>query len=144
MVDLITSNKKAVTLAIGDGANDVAMIQKAHIGVGKFYHILIFVEYFYITETHRNVPFLAGISGVEGLQAACASDYSIAQFCFLKRLLFVHGSWNYSRMCKLILYSFYKNICLYVIELWFAIYSGWSGQILFERWSIGLYNVVSF
>ncbi|XP_071642115.1 probable phospholipid-transporting ATPase IA isoform X4 [Temnothorax longispinosus] len=116
VVDLITSNKKAVTLAIGDGANDVAMIQKAHIGVG--------------------------ISGVEGLQAACASDYSIAQFRFLKRLLFVHGSWNYSRMCKLILYSFYKNICLYVIELWFAIYSGWSGQILFERWSIGLYNVV--
>ncbi|XP_020292724.1 probable phospholipid-transporting ATPase IA isoform X3 [Pseudomyrmex gracilis] len=116
VVDLITTNKKAVTLAIGDGANDVAMIQKAHIGVG--------------------------ISGVEGLQAACASDYSIAQFRFLKRLLFVHGSWNYSRMCKLILYSFYKNICLYVIELWFAIYSGWSGQILFERWSIGLYNVV--
>ncbi|XP_023288941.1 probable phospholipid-transporting ATPase IA isoform X3 [Orussus abietinus] len=116
VVDLVTSNTKAVTLAIGDGANDVAMIQKAHIGVG--------------------------ISGVEGLQAACASDYSIAQFCFLKRLLFVHGSWNYSRMCKLILYSFYKNICLYVIELWFAIYSGWSGQILFERWTIGLYNVV--
>ncbi|XP_066589632.1 probable phospholipid-transporting ATPase IA isoform X4 [Prorops nasuta] len=116
VVDLITHNKKAVTLAIGDGANDVAMIQKAHIGVG--------------------------ISGVEGLQAACASDYSIAQFRFLKRLLFVHGSWNYSRMCKLILYSFYKNICLYVIELWFAIDSGWSGQILFERWSIGLYNVV--
>lgn len=88
--------------------------------------------------------FKLGISGVEGLQAACASDYSIAQFRFLKRLLFVHGSWNYSRMCKLILYSFYKNICLYVIELWFAIYSGWSGQILFERWSIGLYNVVSY
>lgn len=85
-----------------------------------------------------------GISGVEGLQAACASDYSIAQFRFLKRLLFVHGSWNYSRMCKLILYSFYKNICLYIIELWFAISSGWSGQILFERWSIGLYNVVSY
>ncbi|CAG2061165.1 unnamed protein product, partial [Timema podura] len=66
-----------------------------------------------------------------------------AEFRFLLKLLFVHGSWNYNRMCKLILYSFYKNICLYVIELWFAIYSGWSGQILFERWTIGLYNVVS-
>ncbi|XP_063696555.1 phospholipid-transporting ATPase IA isoform X8 [Culicoides brevitarsis] len=115
VVDLVTTHTKAVTLAIGDGANDVAMIQKAHVGVG--------------------------ISGVEGLQAACASDYSIAQFKYLKRLLLVHGAWNYSRMCKLILYSFYKNICLYVIELWFAIYSGWSGQILFERWTIGLYNV---
>uniref|UniRef100_A0A146LDE3 Phospholipid-transporting ATPase n=1 Tax=Lygus hesperus TaxID=30085 RepID=A0A146LDE3_LYGHE len=116
VVELVTSQTSSVTLAIGDGANDVAMIQKAHVGVG--------------------------ISGVEGLQAACASDYSIAQFRYLLRLLFVHGSWNYSRMCKLILYSFYKNICLYVIELWFAIYSGWSGQILFERWTIGLYNVL--
>lgn len=111
VVDCVTKYTKTVTLAIGDGANDVAMIQKAHIGVG--------------------------ISGVEGLQAACASDYSIAQFRFLLRLLLVHGAWNYARMCKLILYSFYKNICLYVIELWFAIYSGWSGQVLFERWSIG-------
>ncbi|XP_035892780.1 probable phospholipid-transporting ATPase IA isoform X4 [Anopheles stephensi] len=115
MVELVTTSTKAVTLAIGDGANDVAMIQKANVGVG--------------------------ISGVEGLQAACASDYSIAQFSYLRKLLLVHGAWNYSRMCKLILYSFYKNICLYVIELWFAIYSGWSGQILFERWTIGLYNV---
>ncbi|GAB0091473.1 Phospholipid-transporting ATPase [Sergentomyia squamirostris] len=116
VVDLVASNTNNVTLAIGDGANDVAMIQKAHVGVG--------------------------ISGVEGLQAACASDYSIGQFRYLVRLLLVHGAWNYSRMCKLILYSFYKNVCLYVIELWFAIYSGWSGQILFERWTIGLYNVV--
>ncbi|XP_028136313.2 probable phospholipid-transporting ATPase IA isoform X2 [Diabrotica virgifera virgifera] len=116
VVEYVTKYTKTVTLAIGDGANDVAMIQKAHVGVG--------------------------ISGVEGLQAACASDYSIAQFRFLLRLLLVHGAWNYSRMCKIILYSFYKNICLYVIELWFAIYSGWSGQILFERWTIGLYNVI--
>ncbi|XP_025421825.1 probable phospholipid-transporting ATPase IA isoform X2 [Sipha flava] len=116
VVELVTSNTHEVTLAIGDGANDVAMIQKAHVGVG--------------------------ISGVEGLQAACASDYSIAQFKFLLKLLFVHGAWNYNRMSKLILYSFYKNICLYIIELWFAIYSGWSGQIIFERWTIGLYNVL--
>ncbi|XP_039955977.1 probable phospholipid-transporting ATPase IA isoform X4 [Bactrocera neohumeralis] len=116
IVESVTQSTGAVTLAIGDGANDVAMIQKSHVGVG--------------------------ISGVEGLQAACASDYSIAQFRYLKRLLLVHGAWNYSRITKLILYSFYKNVCLYVIELWFAIYSGWSGQILFERWTIGLYNVM--
>ncbi|XP_034652198.1 probable phospholipid-transporting ATPase IA isoform X2 [Drosophila subobscura] len=116
VVEMVTQSTKAVTLAIGDGANDVAMIQKANVGIG--------------------------ISGVEGLQAACASDYSIAQFRFLQRLLLVHGAWNYARISKLILYSFYKNVCLYVIELWFALYSGWSGQILFERWTIGLYNVV--
>nr|XP_037870828.1 probable phospholipid-transporting ATPase IA isoform X6 [Bombyx mori] len=116
VVELVSGATGAVTLAIGDGANDVAMIQRASVGVG--------------------------ISGVEGLQAVCASDYSIAQFRFLLRLLLVHGAWNYSRISKLILYSFYKNICLYVIELWFAIYSAWSGQILFERWTIGFYNVI--
>ncbi|KAH8299708.1 hypothetical protein KR044_004998, partial [Drosophila immigrans] len=116
VVEMVTQSTKAVTLAIGDGANDVAMIQKANVGIG--------------------------ISGQEGLQAACASDYSIAQFRFLRRLLLVHGAWNYARISKLILYSFYKNVCLYVIELWFAVYSGWSGQILFERWTIGLYNVL--
>ncbi|CAG7734664.1 unnamed protein product [Allacma fusca] len=115
IVEYVTQQTGAVTLAIGDGANDVAMIQKAHVGVG--------------------------ISGVEGLQAALASDYAIAQFSYLAKLLFVHGAWNYDRMCKLIFYSFYKNICLYIIELWFAIYSGWSGQIIFERWTIGLYNM---
>ncbi|CAL8085666.1 unnamed protein product [Orchesella dallaii] len=115
IVDLVTQETGEVTLAIGDGANDVAMIQKAHVGIG--------------------------ISGQEGLQAALASDYAIAQFRFLTKLLFVHGAWNYDRMSKLIFYSYYKNICLYIIELWFAIYSGWSGQIIFERWTIGFYNM---
>ncbi|KRX22928.1 putative phospholipid-transporting ATPase IA, partial [Trichinella nelsoni] len=116
VVELVKQSVGAITLAIGDGANDVAMIQAAHVGVG--------------------------ISGVEGLQAACASDYTIAQFRFLSRLLFVHGAWSFHRMAKLILYSFHKNICLYIIELWFAVLSAWSGQTLFERWCIGLYNVV--
>lgn len=108
--------KDSITLAIGDGANDVPMIQSAHIGIG--------------------------ISGQEGLQAANASDYSIAQFRFLQRLLLVHGVCNYWRLVKCILYSFYKNITLYLIELWFAIFNGWSGQILFDRWAITCYNVL--
>ncbi|KAH8599613.1 hypothetical protein B0O99DRAFT_326577 [Bisporella sp. PMI_857] len=57
-----TKVNKSLTLAIGDGANDIAMIQEAHVGVG--------------------------ISGKEGLQAARISDYSIAQFRFLQKLLF--------------------------------------------------------
>jgi hypothetical protein len=82
-----------------------------------------------------------GISGNEGLQAALASDYSIAQFYFLKKLLFVHGAWNHERITQTVYYSFYKNICLYIIELWFAIYSSWSGQIIFERWTLGCFNL---
>ncbi|KAG8188801.1 hypothetical protein JTE90_009192 [Oedothorax gibbosus] len=116
IVEMVQMATKTVTLAIGDGANDVAMIQAAHVGIG--------------------------ISGVEGLQATCASDYSVAQFRYLTRLLFVHGAWSHARLCKLILYSFHKNICLYVIELWFAIVSAWSGHTLFERWTIALYNVL--
>lgn len=116
VVDLVRHEVRAITLAIGDGANDVGMIQAAHIGIG--------------------------ISGVEGLQAACASDYSIAQFRYLNKLLLVHGVWNYHRLTKLILYSFYKNICLYFIEFWFATLSCFSGQIVFERWTIGFYNVI--
>lgn len=115
IVEEVKTRTNEVTLAIGDGANDVAMIRAANVGVG--------------------------ISGQEGLQAAHSADYSICQFRFLSRLLLVHGAWNLSRLCKLILYSFYKNIALYVIELWFATVCAWSGQTIFERWTIGLYNV---
>ena len=85
MVKLERDNHTSVrTLAIGDGANDVAMILAAHVGVG--------------------------ISGPEGMQAVNSSDYVIAQFRFLERLLLVHGRWNYIRISKLVLYMFYTNI----------------------------------
>ncbi|XP_072171022.1 probable phospholipid-transporting ATPase IA [Diadema setosum] len=116
LVELVKQSVKVVTLAIGDGANDVGMIQAADVGIG--------------------------ISGREGLQAANSSDYSIAQFRFLHKLMLVHGVWSYNRISKVILYSFYKNICLYIMEFWFAIVNGWSGQILFNRWAIGIYNLV--
>lgn len=93
VVELVKRSTDEITLAIGDGANDIGMIQTAHVGVG--------------------------IMGREGLQAACASDYTIGQFRFLTKLLFVHGVWNYRRLCKVLLYSFYKNICLYVMEVSF-------------------------
>ncbi|KAG8452878.1 hypothetical protein GDO86_004610 [Hymenochirus boettgeri] len=116
IVDMVKKHVNAITLAIGDGANDVGMIQTAHVGVG--------------------------ISGNEGMQATNSSDYAIAQFCYLEKLLLVHGAWSYNRVTKCILYCFYKNVVLYIIELWFAVVNGFSGQVLFERWCIGLYNVI--
>ncbi|XP_013928112.1 PREDICTED: phospholipid-transporting ATPase IB [Thamnophis sirtalis] len=116
IVDMVKKHVNAITLAIGDGANDVGMIQTAHVGVG--------------------------ISGNEGMQATNSSDYAIAQFSYLEKLLLVHGAWSYNRVTKCILYCFYKNVVLYIIELWFAFVNGFSGQILFERWCIGLYNVM--
>ncbi|KAK3823106.1 MAG: hypothetical protein J3Q66DRAFT_330871 [Benniella sp.] len=115
VVKLVKRNKDSILLAIGDGANDVSMIQAAHVGVG--------------------------ISGLEGLQAARSADFAISQFRFLKKLLLVHGAWSYQRLSKLILYSFYKNICLYMTQFWYAFYNGFSGQTVYESWTISLYNV---
>lgn len=95
VVKLVKRNLKAILLAIGDGANDVSMIQAAHVGVG--------------------------ISGVEGLQAARSADVAIGQFRYLRKLLLVHGAWSYQRISKLILYSFYKNIALYMTQFWVRI-----------------------
>ncbi|KAE9408669.1 calcium transporting ATPase [Gymnopus androsaceus JB14] len=116
VVKLVKKNQKAILLAIGDGANDVSMIQAAHVGVG--------------------------ISGVEGLQAARSADVAISQFRFLKKLLLVHGAWSYRRLSKLILYSFYKNITLYMTQFWFSFFNNFSGQIAYESWTLSLYNVV--
>lgn len=116
VVKLVKKNVSgSITLAIGDGANDVSMIQAAHVGVG--------------------------ISGMEGLQAARSADFAIAQFRFLRKLLLVHGGWSYARLSKLILYSFYKNITLYLIQLWFATQNGFSGQTIFESWTQSSYNI---
>ena len=107
VVRLVKENvEESVTLAIGDGANDVSMIQSAQVGVG--------------------------ISGLEGLQAARNADFSISQFRFLRKLLLVHGGWAYSRMSKIILFCFYKNITLYMIQLWYATTNGYSGAVRFR------------
>ncbi|KAF9010470.1 calcium transporting ATPase [Cyathus striatus] len=116
VVKLVKKNQKAILLAIGDGANDVSMIQAAHVGVG--------------------------ISGVEGLQAARSADVAISQFRYLKKLLLVHGAWSYRRLSKLILYSFYKNIVLYMTQFWYSFFNNFSGQIAYESWTLSLYNVV--
>jgi len=92
VVKLVKKHLKALLLAIGDGANDVGMIQAAHVGVG--------------------------ISGVEGLQAARSADVALAQFRFLTKLLLVHGTWSYHRLSKLILYSYYKNLALAMAQFW--------------------------
>ncbi|XP_050349752.1 probable phospholipid-transporting ATPase IM isoform X2 [Nymphalis io] len=115
VVELIKKSRKAVTLAIGDGANDVSMIKAAHIGVG--------------------------ISGQEGMQAVLASDYSIAQFRFLQRLLLVHGRWSYYRMCKFLRYFFYKNFAFTVCHFWFAFFCGFSAQTVFDEMFISVYNL---
>ncbi|KAI0020302.1 hypothetical protein F4780DRAFT_378071 [Xylariomycetidae sp. FL0641] len=106
----------SLTLAIGDGANDIAMIQASHVGIG--------------------------ISGREGLQAARVSDYSIAQFRFLQRLLLVHGRWMYVRTSKYILATFWKEMVFYLVQAQYQRWNGYTGTSLYESWSLTVFNVL--
>lgn len=83
IVKVVKEELKMRTLAIGDGANDVSMIQTADVGIG--------------------------ISGQEGMQAVMASDFALPRFRFLERFLLVHGHWSYHRLANMVLYFFYKN-----------------------------------
>jgi phospholipid-translocating ATPase len=107
---------KSITLAIGDGGNDIAMIQEAHVGVG--------------------------ISGKEGLQAARVADYSIAQFRFLQRLLLVHGHWNYVRTAKYILLTFWKEMLFYSMQIMYQRWNGYTGTSLYESDSLTVWNTL--
>ncbi|KAM3543215.1 hypothetical protein ARSEF1564_003845 [Beauveria bassiana] len=106
----------SMTLAIGDGANDIGMIQASHVGIG--------------------------ISGREGLQAARISDYSIAQFRFLQKLLLVHGRWNYLRTGKYVLATFWKEIFFYLMQAHFQRFTGYTGTSLFQSTSLTLFNTL--
>ncbi len=115
-VKLVKDGKNAMTLAIGDGANDVAMIQEAHCGVG--------------------------IAGLEGAQASMSADYAIGQFRFLTRLLLVHGQLCYHRISDLHKVFFYKNIIWTSILFYYQIHSDFSGSYIFDYTYILLYNLV--
>ena len=103
-----------MTLAIGDGGNDVNMIQKADIGVGIF--------------------------GKEGHQAAFASDYAFSKFFFLWRLLLVHGRWSYLRTSNFINFFVYKNLVFTLPQFYFSMYNGFSAQSLYDSVYLTNYN----
>lgn len=105
-----------VTLAIGDGGNDVSMIQAADIGVG--------------------------ISGREGQQAARAADYSLARFSYLKKLLLVHGRYSAYRTSVAAQYCFYKSQAIALIQLMYNAQCGFSGCSLLDGFSLTTYNLL--
>ncbi|KAE9611241.1 hypothetical protein Lal_00038264 [Lupinus albus] len=116
IVDLIKSHTDDMTLAIGDGANDVSMIQTADVGIG--------------------------ICGQEGRQAVMASDFSMGQFRFLKKLLLVHGHWNYQRIGYLVLYNFYRNAVFVLMLFWYILCTAFSTTSALTDWSSVLYSVI--
>ncbi|KAG5209212.1 hypothetical protein MJG53_007531 [Ovis ammon polii x Ovis aries] len=116
IVALVKKYQNVVTLAIGDGANDINMIKTADIGIG--------------------------VAGQEGMQAVQNSDYVLAQFCFLRRLLLVHGRWSYMRVCKFLRFFLYKTLASMMVQIWFAFYSGFTAQALYEGWFLALFNLL--
>jgi len=106
-----------ITAAIGDGGNDVSMLQEAHIGLG--------------------------IIGKEGREAAKASDFAFAKFKYLRKTLLVHGHWFYIRASYLVQYAFYKNIaCFTGPQVFFMVYSNYSAQPLYEINFLMFYNAI--
>ena len=116
IVQAIRAEQPGLTMAIGDGANDIAMITSSHVGIG--------------------------ISGKEGLQAARVADYSIAQFRFLQHLLLVHGRWNYVRTAKFILWTYWKEMFFYMVQALYQHTNGYTGSSLYENWSLTVLNTL--
>lgn len=109
LVELVKEqNHSGITLAIGDGANDVSMIQGAHVGVG--------------------------IRGKEGNQAVQASDVALSQFRFLVPLLLCHGRRAYRRVALYLCYYIYKHIVLATADMIWAHQDRFRGRIAYPEW----------
>ncbi|XP_068195693.1 phospholipid-transporting ATPase VD isoform X2 [Antennarius striatus] len=116
VVRLIRDELGVMTLAVGDGANDVSMIQVADVGIG--------------------------ISGQEGMQAVMSSDFAISRFKHLSKLLLVHGHWCYSRLANMIFYFIYKNVMYVNLLFWYQFFCGFSGSVMINSWVLILFNLV--
>ncbi|KAJ4460846.1 phospholipid-transporting P-type ATPase [Paratrimastix pyriformis] len=107
---------KPLVLAIGDGGNDVPMIQNAQVGVG--------------------------IQGREGLQASLASDYSIPAFRHLRRLTMLHGRYAAVRLAFIGQYCFYKAFLVASVQLLFNLFTGFSGASFFNSLQLAAFNMI--
>ena len=116
LVRLVKNEFKRVTLAVGDGANDVSMIREANVGVG--------------------------IVGKEGMQAVNSADFALAQFKHLRKLLLVHGRYAYLRVTKTMTAAFFANLAFNIPIVCYGAYSGFSGQTLFSSTVMGGYNLI--
>lgn len=114
----LKNTTKQTVLAVGDGGNDVSMIQNASIGVG--------------------------LLGKEGKQAARAADFVIGEYRLLKRLLCVHGVQNYSRSWTITFYSLYKSVVLCSCQCVYSFYSLFSGSSQFNSYYLTYYSIAIF
>lgn len=107
---LIRRHTRKRIACIGDGGNDVSMIQAADIGVG--------------------------IVGKEGHQASLAADFSITQFHHLTKLLVWHGRNSYKRSAKLSLFIIHRGLVVSIAQTIFSISASYQPDALFRDWLI--------
>ena len=112
----IRANTKKRVCCIGDGGNDVSMIQAADVGVG--------------------------IVGKEGHQASLAADFSITQFCHLTKLLVWHGRNSYKRSAKLSQFVIHRGIIISVCQAMFSIASKFEPNALYRDWLLVGYATI--
>ena len=108
MADLIRQHTKKRVCCIGDGGNDVSMIQAADVGIG--------------------------IVGKEGRQASLAADFSIAQFHHLTKLLVWHGRNSYKRSAKLAQFIMHRGLVISACQTMYSIASKFDPKGLFINW----------
>ena len=114
LVKFVRENTKDLTLAIGDGENDVDMIKTANIGIG--------------------------IYGKEGSQAAFNADYAFYEFKYLKRLLFANGRFILLRNSYLYNLFFSKNFVYTLQYLLFNFFTLYSGSFFFDEFYDSMWN----
>ncbi|KAF3771007.1 hypothetical protein M406DRAFT_97023 [Cryphonectria parasitica EP155] len=101
---------------IGDGGNDVSMIQAADVGVG--------------------------IVGKEGRQASLAADFSIEQFFHLTKLLVWHGRNSYKRSAKLAQFVIHRGLIIAVCQTMYSIAIKFEPEGLYKDWLLVGYATV--
>jgi phospholipid-translocating ATPase len=112
---LIRDFTKKRVCCIGDGGNDVSMIQAADVGVG--------------------------IVGKEGRQASLAADFSITQFCHLTKLLVWHGRNSYKRSAKLAQFVIHRGLIISVCQTMYSI-AIFEPDGLYKNWLMVGYATV--
>ncbi|KAL3422715.1 phospholipid-translocating P-type ATPase [Phlyctema vagabunda] len=113
---LIREYTKKRICCIGDGGNDVSMIQAADVGVG--------------------------IVGKEGRQASLAADFSIEQFCHLTKLLVWHGRNSYKRSAKLAQFVIHRGLIISVCQTMYSIAINFRPEGLYKDWLLVGYATV--
>ncbi|KAH7392873.1 hypothetical protein BKA66DRAFT_486758 [Pyrenochaeta sp. MPI-SDFR-AT-0127] len=113
---LIREYTKKRVCCIGDGGNDVSMIQAADVGVG--------------------------IVGKEGRQASLAADFSIEQFCYVVKLLVWHGRNSYKRSAKLSQFVIHRGLIISICQTVFSIASSFEPYALYKDWLLVGYSTI--